>query len=173
MLLGAYGGLRFSEIAGLRRKRLDVLRAVSRPRDVVGCERGASLGPARRSSRREVPLPRSIWASSRPTSAATWPRARSLWHSPAPRGRPPRRARFGAAAGNQPSRPRGWTGSIFASEAHLRIPVSRCRGRCPRDIVPGHSSVSFSLDRYGHLYQDRSDALAERLDHLRAKEKGR
>ena len=26
MLLGAYGGLRFSEIAGLRRKRLDVLR---------------------------------------------------------------------------------------------------------------------------------------------------
>ncbi|MGH8934383.1 MAG: tyrosine-type recombinase/integrase, partial [Egibacteraceae bacterium] len=28
----------------------------------------------------------------------------------------------------------------------------------------GHSSVAFTLDRYGHLYQDQDDAIADRLD---------
>lgn len=37
--------------------------AVSRSRDVVGCERVLTSGHRRRSSRREVPLPRSICAS--------------------------------------------------------------------------------------------------------------
>jgi integrase len=30
----------------------------------------------------------------------------------------------------------------------------------------GHSSVAFTLDRYGHLYQDQDDAIADRLDDL-------
>jgi integrase len=33
-------------------------------------------------------------------------------------------------------------------------------------VRAGHSSVAFTLDNYGHLYEDRSDALAERLDDL-------
>jgi integrase len=33
-------------------------------------------------------------------------------------------------------------------------------------VRAGHSSVSFTLDRYGHLYEDRSDDLADRLDDL-------
>jgi integrase len=35
-------------------------------------------------------------------------------------------------------------------------------------VRAGHSSVGFTLDRYGHLYEDRSDALADRLDDLLA-----
>ncbi|MGH3922086.1 MAG: hypothetical protein ACRDTT_04315 [Pseudonocardiaceae bacterium] len=30
----------------------------------------------------------------------------------------------------------------------------------------GHSSAAFTLDRYGHLYQDQDDAIADRLDDL-------
>jgi integrase len=30
----------------------------------------------------------------------------------------------------------------------------------------GHSSVAFTLDRYGHLHQDQDDAVADRLDEL-------
>jgi hypothetical protein len=29
---------------------------------------------------------------------------------------------------------------------------------------PGHSSVSFTLDRYGHLYPESDTALRDRLD---------
>jgi hypothetical protein len=32
--------------------------------------------------------------------------------------------------------------------------------------VRGHSSVAFTLDRYGHLYEDREDEIPERLDQL-------
>jgi integrase len=33
-------------------------------------------------------------------------------------------------------------------------------------VRAGHSSVAFTLDHYGHLYEDQSDALADRLDDL-------
>jgi hypothetical protein len=33
-------------------------------------------------------------------------------------------------------------------------------------VRAGHSSVAFTLDHYGHLYEDRSDALADQLDAL-------
>jgi hypothetical protein len=32
----------------------------------------------------------------------------------------------------------------------------------------GHTSVSFTLDRYGHLYPDADQALRDRLDALHA-----
>jgi hypothetical protein len=33
-------------------------------------------------------------------------------------------------------------------------------------VRAGHSSVAFTLDRYGHLYHDQDDAIADRLDDL-------
>ncbi|MDP8970777.1 MAG: hypothetical protein M3N52_09870 [Actinomycetota bacterium] len=33
-------------------------------------------------------------------------------------------------------------------------------------IWAGHSSVAFTLDRYGHLYDDADDAMPDRLDAL-------
>jgi integrase len=33
-------------------------------------------------------------------------------------------------------------------------------------VRAGHSSVAFTLDRYGHLYDDRDDAISDRLDAL-------
>ena len=30
----------------------------------------------------------------------------------------------------------------------------------------GHSSVAFTLDRYGHLYEDAEDQIPDRLDAL-------
>jgi hypothetical protein len=31
-------------------------------------------------------------------------------------------------------------------------------------VLAGHSSVAFTLDRYGHLFDDADDALMGRLD---------
>lgn len=33
-------------------------------------------------------------------------------------------------------------------------------------VRAGHSSVAFTLDRYGHLYEDSEDDVPERLDAL-------
>ena len=31
-------------------------------------------------------------------------------------------------------------------------------------VRAGHSSVAFTLDRYGHLFEDDEDAISDRLD---------
>jgi hypothetical protein len=33
-------------------------------------------------------------------------------------------------------------------------------------VRAGHSSVAFTLDRYGHLYEDAEDQISDRLDAL-------
>jgi hypothetical protein len=33
-------------------------------------------------------------------------------------------------------------------------------------VRAGHSSVAFTLDRYGHLYEDEEDQVTKRLDAL-------
>lgn len=62
VLLGAYGGLRFGELAGLRRGRVDVLRSrVSVRETLVDVNGELSFGePKTKRSRRDVPLPRTI-----------------------------------------------------------------------------------------------------------------
>ena len=41
-------------------------------------------------------------------------------------------------------------------------------GANPKEVAArdGHTSVSFTLDRYGHLYPDADQALRDRLDAL-------
>ena len=41
-------------------------------------------------------------------------------------------------------------------------------GRNAKEVskVAGHSSVAFTLDRYGHLYEVDDEGLADRLDAL-------
>jgi integrase len=41
----------------------------------------------------------------------------------------------------------------------------------PKEVAgrAGHTSVSFTLDRYGHLYPDADQALRDRLDALHAR----
>jgi hypothetical protein len=43
-------------------------------------------------------------------------------------------------------------------------------GANPKEVAAraGHTSVSFTLDRYGHLYPDADQALRDRLDALHA-----
>jgi hypothetical protein len=44
-------------------------------------------------------------------------------------------------------------------------------GANPKEVAAraGHTSVSFTLDRYGHLYPDADQALRDRLDALHAR----
>jgi hypothetical protein len=49
------------------------------------------------------------------------------------------------------------------------VPEGRCpAGASPKEVAAraGHTSVSFVLDRYGHLFPESDAALRERLDVL-------
>jgi Phage integrase family len=53
---------------------------------------------------------------------------------------------------------------------HTPVALWIAAGATPKEVAAraGHTSVSFTLDRYGHLYPDADQALRDRLDALHA-----
>jgi integrase len=51
---------------------------------------------------------------------------------------------------------------------HTYVSLMIAAGANPKEVSTwaGHSSVSFTLDRYGHLYDEHGDDAADRLDVL-------
>jgi len=56
----------------------------------------------------------------------------------------------------------------FHELRHTFVALWIAAGANPKEISvrAGHSSVAFTLDRYGHLYEDAEDQIPERLDAL-------
>jgi integrase len=53
---------------------------------------------------------------------------------------------------------------------HTAVALWIAAGANPKEVAAraGHTSVSFTLDRYGHMYPDADQALRDRLDALHA-----
>ncbi len=62
----------------------------------------------------------------------------------------------------------GLAGLRFHDLRHTFVALWVSLGRNPKEVsrAAGHSSVAFTLDRYGHLYETDSDGLADELDDL-------
>jgi integrase len=71
------------------------------------------------------------------------------------------------AAGNQGA---GLDGLRIHDLRHTAVALWIAAGANPKEVAAraGHTSVSFTLDRYGHLYPDADHALRDRLDALHA-----
>ena len=56
----------------------------------------------------------------------------------------------------------------FHELRHTYVSMLIDAGANPKEVSrwAGHSSVAFTLDQYGHLYEDRDDELSDRLDAL-------
>lgn len=169
VLVAGYCGLRWGELAGLRRGRVDVLRGrltVAETAVDVGHE--VSFGPPKTAkSRRVVPLARSVMRElDEHLRAYTGPGADALVFTSAT-GLPLRRGTFRGvwqpacrAAGVEPLR--------FHDLRHSFVAVMVAAGANPKAVSTwaGHSSVAFTLDRYGHLMDGHDDEVADRLDVL-------
>ena len=62
----------------------------------------------------------------------------------------------------------GLSGLKFHELRHTFVALWIAAGANPKEVSvrAGHSSVAFTLDRYGHLYEDLRDEIPDRLDTL-------
>ena len=168
--VAAYGGLRIGELAGLRPGRVDILRNRVDVAEIV-VEISGHLTyslPKTRASRRSVTLPRSVTKVLDDHLAQFTPAEPDAFVFTGPEGGPLRvptwRRRHWAkaveAAGLEPLRPHDLR--------HTAVALWIASGAGPLEVSrrAGHSSASFTLDRYGHLFPEADQAFAVRLETL-------
>lgn len=166
--VGAYGGLRIGELAGLQVGDLDMLKGIiSVERQVVETAGKLTIGPLKtKASRRKVKVPRPVM-DELGAHLANWVHMTDLVF-PAPGGGPLSRTAF---------RSRFWVPAVQRSNLegvrvhdlrHTAMALWIAAGANGKQIADraGHTSVSFVLDRYGHLLPDADDLLIDRLERM-------
>jgi integrase len=168
VLVGAYGGLRIGELAGLRRGRVDLLRGTVQVAEIVVEVRGVlHIGPPKtRASRRTVGLPRFVVEEL--AAHVAEPGDPESFVFTAPQGGPLRVTGFRARVWRPATRAAGLDGLRIHDLRHTAVALWIAAGANPKEVAAraGHASVSFTLDRYGHLYPEADTALRDRLDAL-------
>jgi integrase len=168
VLVGAYGGLRIGELAGLRRSRVDLLRGTVQVAEIVVEVRGVlHIGPPKtRASRRTVGLPRFVVEEL--AAHLDSPGDPEAFVFTAPQGGPLRVTAFRARVWRPATRAAGLDGLRIHDLRHTAVALWIAAGANPKEVAAraGHASVSFTLDRYGHLYPEADTALRDRLDAL-------
>jgi integrase len=169
VLVGAFGGLRIGELAGLQVGDFDPLRSLIRIRRTASDVQGrVIIGPPKTAkSIRTVVLPRSITDQVVEHITRLEHTGLEAWLFPAPEGGPIRRTAwvrrtwkpaFAAAGLDQDL----GTHTLRRSQVALLI----AQGEHPKVIADrlGHTSVRTVLDVYGHLYEGADEGAAQRLD---------
>ena len=166
VLLAAYGGLRFGELAGLRVDRIDFLRSrVTVSEAIVEVAGQLHHGPTKTGPNRVVTLPHSVIEALAAHLSAYSPGPDGLVFTD-PGGGPVRRSNFrdrfflGAVreAGLKPLR--------FHDLRHTAAALAIRAGAHPKAIAErlGHASITTTLNTYGHLFPSLDEELAGRLD---------
>lgn len=171
VLTAAYTGLRFGELTGLRRDRVDLLRRTVRVDGQIVEVAGALVDgpPKTRASQRTVTVPTSIAAELERHLAACPMDADGLVFA-APGGGPVRRTNW---------RRRTWVPAVRASVGepcrfhdlrHTHAALLIAGGAHPKVIQQrlGHGSIAVTLDVYGHLFDGLDADAADAIDEARA-----
>jgi integrase len=156
------------QLAGLRRKRPDVLRSRVRIGGTLTDVDGElTFGPPyTKRSEREVPLPRSIMRLLEMHLEKYVAEGFDALVFTGPKDAPLRRAGFRRLWWKPAMDVAGLDGLKFHELGHTFVApwVDAGAGVKEVSVRAGHSSVAFTLDQYGHFHEDRSEALADRLD---------
>ena len=83
-----------------------------------------------------------------------------------PQGGPLRITAFRSRIWRPATKAAGLAGLRIHDLRHTAVALWIAAGASPKEVAvrAGHSSVSFTLDRYGHLYPESDTALRDRLD---------
>lgn len=166
VLVGAYCGLRFGEMAGLRRERVDLLHRRIEVAEIVTEVKGHHYtGPPKtRASRRAVPVPRVV--ADALTEHLSTLSGEIVF--PAPEGGYLRGSLFRPRIWQPATRAAGVDGLRLHDLRHTAVALWIAAGASPKAIAAraGHTSVVTVLDRYGHLLPGHEDAVNDALDAL-------
>lgn len=171
VLVAVYGGgLRFGECAALRRRHVDVLRGRLDVRETLVDVNGElSFGPTKtKHGQRVVPVPRGVMAEIEEHLGEYVESDADALLFTSTTGTPLRRAGF---------RRNWWLPAVreadlapfkFHELKHTFVALAIAAGADPKQVSvrAGHSSVAFTLDRYGHLFDDGEDKVTDRLEAL-------
>ena len=165
VLLGAYGGLRFGELAGLRLSRLDLMaRRVDVAETLVEVRGHHHFGPPKtRAGRRSVPIPR-VAAVALEEHAAELDEDALVFT--APEGGPLRVSQFRRRVWNPAVDAAGLAPLRIHDLRHTAVAFWIAAGASPKEIASraGHASVVTVLDRYGHLLPGSEHKVNDALD---------
>jgi integrase len=171
VLLAGWGGLRFGEVAALRRDRLrlferrvDVVEGLST--DVAG---KTVVGPLKTAtSRRSVTIPEFL-VEELAAHVAAHPDALEDLLFTAPMGGPIQRTSWRTRFWLPAVRSAGVDHATFHGLRHHAAAAAIAAGAHPKAISArlGHASVSMTLDTYGHLFPSMDEDLATHLDTAR------
>ena len=168
VMLGAYGGLRISELAGLKWSRVDFNASAVQVSEILVEVKGrVAFGPPKtRRSTRRVPIPSAVTDLLRAhqeqhggTDDLVFHASQGGWITPSAW-----RARtFNPAAvraGLAPLTPHALR--------HTAVSIWISANVSPAEIAlrAGHASAAFVLDRYGHLFPHGDEAFSDRVGRL-------
>ena len=170
VLTAAYTGLRWGELVGLKRKRIDLLH-----RDLTVTEQMTELNgelrfaaPKTDAGRRKVKLsPFLVQLLEDQLATRTQPGADGLVFTTKD-GEPLRRGNFRRTYWLPAVARVGLDGLRFHDLRHTAVALAIANGAHAKAIQArmGHSSVTITLDRYGHLLPSLDEQIADGLDRM-------
>jgi integrase len=171
VLVGCYCGLRWGELAGLRRSKVDLLqRTISVVQQVTELEDGSlSWGPPKtKAGRRGVPVPSFVAETLAAYVAAIGANDRDALVFPGPSGGVLRASNFRHRFWLPAVRAAGVDGLRVHDMRHTAAALAIAAGAHPKALQErlGHASIAMTLDRYGHLFPSLGQAVADELDRL-------
>ncbi|MGH8901390.1 MAG: tyrosine-type recombinase/integrase [Egibacteraceae bacterium] len=169
VLIAAYGGFRFAELAGLRRHRVDLAGRVRVEETCVEVKGTLHWGPPKTDAgRRTVALPPFVVRALR-EHERQWsqPELSGLVFT-APESGPLRRSNFRHKVWLPAVRAVGLDGLRIHDLRHTAVALWIAAGANLLEVKrrAGHERSSFTMDRYGHLFPNADEDLARRLDEL-------
>lgn len=165
----AYTGLRAGEVAGLRVRDLDLEASRATVRATLAEVRGHGLveGSPKTGRQRSVPLPGFLVEALRDHLRG---KAQDDFVFCSPEGGPLRHHNFYVRHFLPATRQAGLDGVRFHDLRHSCAALLVAEGAHPRAIMErlGHSSITVTLDRYGHLFPHLEEALTAGLERSRS-----
>ncbi|MEA2000482.1 MAG: site-specific integrase [Actinomycetota bacterium] len=168
----AYGGLRWGEAAAVRRKRCDLLRSRIEVAESLSEARGMlHFGATKTYRRRMVIIPgflRELMAEHLVREVDNDPTALVFT---SPHGTPLRNSNFRRQVWYKAVADAGLPDGLRIHDLrHTCAALLIAQGAHPKAIQVhlGHSSISVTMDRYGHLFPSDTEALAVALDGARS-----
>jgi integrase len=167
ILFLAYIGLRFGELSALRVRRLDLMRRRAEIVEAVAEVGGRAVFSTPKSHQvRSVPIPRFLVDELAQHVAGQNP---DDFVFTSPRGGQLRLQNFRHTVFDRAARTTGLDRFTPHGLRHTAASLAITSGADVKVVqqMLGHASATMTLDLYGHLYGDRLDEVADRMDALR------